>query len=374
MIVLWVLTATYVFFILFLRFGMSKLERWETEHFTANTRFSIIIPFRNEEHNLPTLLKSIAALDYPKDRYELILVDDDSQDESAVVCREFLKVHPDIQAQLLTGASRASSIMTAIESGIQAANYEYILRIDAHYILPEGHLSAFNAQLLHDKVDMMIGPLAYPILEMREKRGFLSDFQSLDLLSLQAATQGSFGVGKPFLCSDVSLCYSKIGYETVKGFSENHKGVGEDNNYLLEKFLKADLRLAYVKNPAAVVRSPRQDNWKEVLSQRADWVTKTTANKNALGKWIGLLVFLTNIVLVLGIPAMLFNLLEPQYYAIAFVFKFNADFLLLYPMASFLDMESPMRRYLWCSVFYPFFSSWVGLKSLFLRLTLQRVR
>lgn len=72
MIVLWVLTATYVFFILFLRFGMTKLKQWETQHFTANTRFSIIIPFQNEEHNLPTLLKSIAALDYPKDRYELI--------------------------------------------------------------------------------------------------------------------------------------------------------------------------------------------------------------------------------------------------------------------------------------------------------------
>lgn len=370
MIVLWVLTATYVFFILFLRFGMTKLKQWETQHFTANTRFSIIIPFQNEEHNLPTLLKSIAALDYPKDRYELIFVDDDSQDESAVVCREFLKTNPEIQGRVITLSPNSKfSKKTAIESGIQAADYEYILTITADCILSEGHLSALNAQLLHDKVDMMIGPLAYPVLEMREKRGFLSDFQSLDLLSLQAATQGSFGVGKPFLCSDANLCYSRMGFEAVNSFLENKQVGSGDDIFLLEKFIKADLRLAYVKNPAAVVRTRPHDNWRDLFSQRASWAAKTTGYINPFGKWIGLLVFLTNLALVLGIPAMLFNLLEPQHYFFAFVFKFNADFLLLYPMASFLNMESPMRRYLWCSVFYPFFSSWLALKSLSLRLS-----
>ena len=36
---------------------------------------SIVIPTRNEEENLPRLLSSINKLDYPKNKFEVIIVD-----------------------------------------------------------------------------------------------------------------------------------------------------------------------------------------------------------------------------------------------------------------------------------------------------------
>jgi cellulose synthase/poly-beta-1,6-N-acetylglucosamine synthase-like glycosyltransferase len=44
------------------------------------TRFTIIVPFRNEAANLPLLLDSISKLHYPKERFEVILVDDESEE------------------------------------------------------------------------------------------------------------------------------------------------------------------------------------------------------------------------------------------------------------------------------------------------------
>ena len=41
---------------------------------------SIVIPFRNEANNLPDLLKSLEAQNYPKDQLEFILVDDHSEE------------------------------------------------------------------------------------------------------------------------------------------------------------------------------------------------------------------------------------------------------------------------------------------------------
>jgi hypothetical protein len=35
------------------------------------TRFTIIVPFRNEAANLPLLLDSISKLHYPKERFEV---------------------------------------------------------------------------------------------------------------------------------------------------------------------------------------------------------------------------------------------------------------------------------------------------------------
>lgn len=50
--------------------------------------FSIIIPVLNEEKNLPKCFKYINALDYPKDKYEVIVVDNGSTDASVKIVKE----------------------------------------------------------------------------------------------------------------------------------------------------------------------------------------------------------------------------------------------------------------------------------------------
>jgi cellulose synthase/poly-beta-1,6-N-acetylglucosamine synthase-like glycosyltransferase len=53
------------------------------------TRFTIIVPFRNEAANLPLLLDSISKLHYPKERFEVILVDDESEEVFSPHCSLF---------------------------------------------------------------------------------------------------------------------------------------------------------------------------------------------------------------------------------------------------------------------------------------------
>ena len=55
----------------------------------SDPQVSIIVPFRNEEEKLPALLEKVEALKYPRDRFEIILVDDHSEDQSCAVVREF---------------------------------------------------------------------------------------------------------------------------------------------------------------------------------------------------------------------------------------------------------------------------------------------
>ncbi|MEO5983872.1 MAG: glycosyltransferase, partial [Ferruginibacter sp.] len=50
---------------------------------------SVIIPARNEERNLPVLLESLYAQTYSKDCFEVILVDDFSEDNSAGIVSSF---------------------------------------------------------------------------------------------------------------------------------------------------------------------------------------------------------------------------------------------------------------------------------------------
>ena len=68
----------YLANIIWLIYGFTKVKSFENENLQPKTKFSIIVPFRNETEDLPKLLQSISLLNYPNDLFEVILVDDDS--------------------------------------------------------------------------------------------------------------------------------------------------------------------------------------------------------------------------------------------------------------------------------------------------------
>ena len=63
-------------------FGFHKTKDINLYHVKTKAKFSILIPFRNEEENLITLLNSLKNLDYPPSCFEVILINDFSTDNS----------------------------------------------------------------------------------------------------------------------------------------------------------------------------------------------------------------------------------------------------------------------------------------------------
>ena len=69
-----IITISYLILIGSFIFGFDKIATFKLEGTPTKTKFSILIPFRNEAENLPDLLKSIEALKYPKHLFEIIFV------------------------------------------------------------------------------------------------------------------------------------------------------------------------------------------------------------------------------------------------------------------------------------------------------------
>ena len=61
---------------------ISKLTRINNERNINNLPVSVIVPARNEEKNLSSCLESLLNQSYPKELYEIIVVDDDSDDNT----------------------------------------------------------------------------------------------------------------------------------------------------------------------------------------------------------------------------------------------------------------------------------------------------
>jgi succinoglycan biosynthesis protein ExoA len=91
---------------------------------------SVILPVRNEERFLGSTLSDLVSQDYPKDRFELIIVDGRSTDGTCLVAQRFIEKYPDYHIRLLDNPGYLSSRGRNI--GVRGAKGRLIAVIDGH--------------------------------------------------------------------------------------------------------------------------------------------------------------------------------------------------------------------------------------------------
>lgn len=120
---------------------------------TETPYLSIIIPAHNEEKRLPPSLAKIDAfLAQQPYRYEVIVVENGSSDNTSAVTREFAKTHPYVT--LMEVETRGKGL--AVKAGMLAARGEYRFICDTDLSMPIEEVSKFLPPQL-DGYDVMIG-------------------------------------------------------------------------------------------------------------------------------------------------------------------------------------------------------------------------
>ena len=99
---------------------------------------TVVVPIRNEEGHIRQTLEALASQDYPKQRYELIVVDGRSTDGTRDVVETFVRERPDVNIRLLDNPGRWSS--RARNIGVRAAQGRLIAVIDGHVHIPNDRL------------------------------------------------------------------------------------------------------------------------------------------------------------------------------------------------------------------------------------------
>ena len=355
----------YGLLILFLAKGFDQLNPPKANKYKTDTPFSILVPFRNEAANLPQLLNSLAELDYPKNKTEIILINDRSNDNFEQVISKFQLDHKALNLVLIHGPSDSDSPKkNAIELGVSKASNPWIITTDADCIVPENWLQAFNGLICSDAPKMIVAPVTYFLGE-----GFLNKFQLLDFLGLQGTTIGSFGlkgkgISRPFLCNGANLCYEKQAFSDIDGFKGNKDIASGDDVFLLEKMYdKFPDKVKFLKSEEAIVLTSAKENLKGLIEQRTRWASKTTSYHHSFGKLVGLTVFLANIFIIILLTLSILNRFSWGYFGFFFLLKFNLDFLLLHKTASFFNQKEVLRSYFFSSLAYPFFTVFVALLS-----------
>lgn len=361
-----VITVLYVIIISILYVAYSKVKSFKVKATNPSSRFSIIIPFRNESKNIETLLNSIFTLKYPKTHYEIILVDDDSEDSSVSVINSYLKKHNnnDLNISIIKNDRKSiSPKKDAIATAISMAKFEWIVTTDADCIISNLWLQSFNQFIIEKKPKFIVAPVTYNI-----SNSIIDNFQLHDFLSLQTATVGGFGIGIPFLCNGANLCYSKSVFKELNGFKGNDTIASGDDLFLMEKITEHYLSdILYLKTPDVVIYTKPESSIKSLLNQRIRWASKTSAYKNVFSKILAFIVLAMNASIVAGFVLVLIGSLIWQYLFVIFLIKFFVDFLFILKSSNFFKQNSSLIYYPLNSISYPLFVLIVAFYSMFFK-------
>ncbi|MDP5199174.1 glycosyltransferase [Flavobacterium sp. DG2-3] len=346
--------AIYIISIALLIYGFFKIKTYQKKNLDPKTSFTIIVPFRNEKENLPILLESFSNVNYPKNLFKVILVDDSSIEKFQILNSKF-------QVFIVDNFRTSNSPKKdAITTAMQHVKTDWVITTDADCIVPENWLLTFDNYIQENKVSMLAGAVTYEC-----DNSFLDHFQQLDLTSLQGATIGSFGLKNGFMCNGANFAYKKSLFEDLNGFEGNNKIASGDDVFLLQKAIeKFPKEVHYLKAEEAIVTTKPTENWKSLFYQRVRWAAKTSSYKSTFGKFLGLIVFFGNLSFVVGFFLLIFGIWPYPIFVIFAFAKVAIDFVLLSITNQFLT-TTRIKSLLLSSLLYPFFSSTVALYSLF---------
>ncbi len=127
--------AGYPIFIWFLSKIIKKEHKYD-ENYQPNV--SIIIPCYNEEKVIEKKLKNILELNYPKEKIEIIIVDDGSKDNLLKITENFIKENKLQNISIIR--QERSGKGQAINNGIKMAKYEIVAISDANAWLDKNAL------------------------------------------------------------------------------------------------------------------------------------------------------------------------------------------------------------------------------------------
>lgn len=239
------------------------------------TKVSVVISARNEAQYIESCIRSLLTQDYPKELYEIIVIDDHSEDDTLKKLESFQGANLRV-FKLSEHISRdhvASFKKKAIAVGIKNATGDLIITTDADCTSGRKWLSTVVSYYESYHPKMIAAPVAFA-----EEKSWLKKWQSLDLCGLMAITAGSIRNHFPNMCNGANLAYERDAFYAVHGFAGiDNQPSGDDVMLMLKMNEKYPGGVHFLKAQDAIVFTQPVETLAELFQQRVRWLSKGTA-------------------------------------------------------------------------------------------------
>lgn len=233
-------------------------------------KVSVVVCAHNEAENLQNYLQALLSQDYPE--YEVIVVDDESEDSTLILLEQYAREYPNFYHTFVPqGARVISSKKLALTIGIKAAHYDYILLTDAD-CRPESRTWIREMMRGYDSADkeMVIGFSPY-----FENETWLSSLISYETLFIGLQYMGMARAGHPYMGVGRNLSYRRDTFFNNNGFQGLLSVRAGDDDLFVSKVIanhrkshRKSNNVSVVCNPEALTWSAPKRTWREWILQK----------------------------------------------------------------------------------------------------------
>ncbi len=346
-------------------------------------RFSVLIPVRNEAQNIAALLNDLALQDLDTNNFEVLVLDDNSDDKTAEIVTNLVQKMPySLQLISVTAADSAHK-KRAITLGVSKAKFEYIITTDGDCRVQKSWLSTFSNFIDYKEKRDEKAFFVAGAVRLNHKRDFFAALQASEFATLIGSGGAALNFGFPFTCNGANMAYSKKVFEELGGYENQEKNntiqdgyqiSSGDDEFLLHKFHKVyPKNIFFLKSDKAIVETEATQTWNQFYNQRKRWASKWNQHKKISHAAISMFVFLVQVFTLLMFVFMAFDIFTTDFYLInselrkylylTFFIKMSIEFLFLFSVLHFLRQLKAIFTLPFWWMFYSFYAIFFGIAA-----------
>jgi len=324
---------------------------------TIGQKLSVVVATRNEEKHIGLLLQDLNQQTIDKGIFEVILVNDHSEDRTVEYIEKFCVDHPKMRIRLLNSIGEGKK--EALRMGIENVSSMNIITTDADCRVGENWLNGFQREFSDEKIKMICGPVSY-----YEKNSIFSRLQSLEFAGLIGLGASGLKLNFPNMCNGANLGFRKSSYEAVGGYKGNENIASGDDEFLMHKIHKENPgSVKFLGDYESIVMTESPTSMRDFVHQRKRWASKWDHYKLSGPRYMALFIFGFYLSMLVAMVLTLLGQYPWEILIIQVTLKVGVDLIFLAGIMHFLKKRLNPFIFLLMELLYPFYVIIFGVLS-----------
>lgn len=250
----------------YINFVRSLKEQKEIDKMNFNyPSCSILIPAHNEEKVIGKTIDSMLRLVYPKDKLQIIVINDGSNDSTKEIIQNYSVKDSRVELYDIPKGEGGKGKSRTLNIGIKAAKGEIIAIYDADNTPDENSLRYLVAQLLlHKELGAVLGKFR----TVNKNRNLLTKFINIETLSFQSMLQaGRWQMHNVATLPGTNFVMWAWLINKLDGWDE--EALTEDSELSI-RIYQEGYKIKFI--PYAITYEQEPESWQVWINQRMRWV------------------------------------------------------------------------------------------------------
>ncbi|NUQ80050.1 MAG: glycosyltransferase [Bacteroidetes bacterium] len=275
---IWLVTAALLVYLILLGWfslGLVRLRRQKSVHHDQSPAITVIIPVRNEEKSIRSCLESIWSGSNPAFIRQIVVVDDESNDETVRIVTDLKTTIPVLICVPCSQFPQFNTIRSpkkrAVRIGLEVALTDWIALTDGDTRVPANWLEHMCSKL-NPETRLVGGPV-----EFNQPDQWFFKWLHAEFAGLMLVAAGSIGFNRPTLINGANMLLSRKGFFESGGYGSDQAVISGDDEMLMHRLHRNQPgSVAYCLSREAVVTTDPPGSTGEWIHQRLRWASKST--------------------------------------------------------------------------------------------------